>query len=138
MRFIDANVFIYAALKPKKELPAHIIAMKQSAAAIVKRIQDGEKVMISVVHLGEIANVLEDAAGLKIAIDYCSAILSKPTISVVSVDAKQYNNASILAGSHSISLNDSLALTLMGENQIHEIYTFDRLFTGKGVTVIQQ
>ena len=62
MRFIDANLFIYAVLKPKS-LPAAVLQKKTAAKEIFLRVNDGEPVLTTTVHLSEVANVLEDAAG---------------------------------------------------------------------------
>jgi len=59
MRFIDANVFIYAVVKPKRRVPKDIVDIKSRAKAIMERVDGGEPVLTSVVHLSEVANVLE-------------------------------------------------------------------------------
>ena len=59
MRFVDASVFVHAFIKPRRELKEHEIRIKEAAKEIVKRINEGEKVAISTVHLSEIANLLE-------------------------------------------------------------------------------
>ena len=82
MRFIDANVFIYAVLKPKMALPEAVLQKKTAAKEIFLRVNAGEPVTTTTVHLSEVANVLEDAAGISFAADLLSAILTKPTINV--------------------------------------------------------
>jgi predicted nucleic acid-binding protein len=59
MRFIDANVFIYAFLRPKKEPSENVKEIKERAKAILARVSDGERVVTTVVHLSEVANVTE-------------------------------------------------------------------------------
>ena len=45
MRFIDANLFIYAVLTPKKPLPAAVVRKKTAAKNIFLRVNDGEPVL---------------------------------------------------------------------------------------------
>jgi predicted nucleic acid-binding protein len=89
------------------------------------------------VHLSEIANVLEDAAGYRFAADLIGALLSKPTIDVVTVSAEDYLRSVHSALKFEISLNDALALTIMEDRGIDEIYTFDSHFGRTPVKVIQ-
>ncbi|MEM4689232.1 MAG: hypothetical protein QXF37_00855 [Archaeoglobaceae archaeon] len=51
MRFIDSNVLIYAFLKPKKEPDKSLAEIKNRAVEILKRIQEGEEIATTVVHL---------------------------------------------------------------------------------------
>jgi hypothetical protein len=74
MRFVDTNVFIYAVLSPKTSIPEHIKKKKETARQIFLRINNGEMVTTSTVHLSEVANVLEDVAGIGFAVDFLSAV----------------------------------------------------------------
>ena len=89
-------------------------------------------------HLSEVANVLEDAAGLGFACDLLSALLSKPSIIVQPVSADNYRESTRLAQKYSISINDALALVVMEQQGIDEIYTFDRHFSQAPVRVVQE
>ena len=138
MRFIDANVFIYAVLRPKTALPEAVLTRKTAAKEIFLRVNAGEPVTTTTVHLSEVANVLEDAAGLGFACDLVSALLSKPSISVQQVSADTYRESARLAHKYSISINDALALVVMEQLGIDEIYTFDRHFSQAPVRVVQE
>lgn len=138
MRFIDANVIIYAVLKPKGSLPDAVQRKKKAAREIFLRVNDGEPVMTTAVHMSEVANVLEDAAGLPFACDLLAALLVKSSISVEPVSADDYRESIGLAKKHSISINDALALIIMERLGIDEIYTFDRHFAKTGVTIVQE
>ena len=46
-------------IKPKRKLKPHEVKIKESAKEIVKRINEGEEVGITVVQIAEIANLLE-------------------------------------------------------------------------------
>jgi predicted nucleic acid-binding protein len=138
MRFIDANVFIYAILKPKPSLPAAVQQKKSAAKAIFLRVNEGEPVITTTVHLSEIANVLEDAAGLEFAIDFLTAVFSKPTIEVETVTSETYRESVHSAKKTGISINDALALLIMEERDIDEIYTFDLHFEQVNVRVVRE
>ena len=63
MRFLDANVFIYAYYKSKRELSDKQKEMKEHAKEIIKRINEGEDVITTVIHLSEVSNILKKALG---------------------------------------------------------------------------
>jgi uncharacterized protein len=138
MRFIDANVFIYAVLKPKTTLPDAVLKKKTAAKEIFLRMNAGEPVTTTTVHLSEVANVLEDAAGMAFAVDLLSAILMKSTITVEPVTADDYRESIRLAQKRAISINDALALIVMERQGIDEIYTFDRHFRLAKVAIVQE
>jgi len=138
MRFIDANVFIYAVLKPKTSLPAAVLKKKTAAKEIFLRMNAGEPVTTTTVHLSEVANVLEDAAGMAFAVDFLSGILMKSTITVEPVTVDDYRESIRLARKLAISTNDALALIIMERQGIDEIYTFDRHFRQVKITIVQE
>jgi len=138
MRFIDANVFIYAVLKPKMALPEAVLKKKTAAKEIFLRVNAGEPVTTTTVHLSEVANVAEDAAGISFAGDLLSAILTKPTINVEPVSADDYRESIRLAQKSAISINDALAVLIMERRGIREIYTFDRHFKQAKVRIVQE
>jgi len=59
LRLVDESVFVHAFLKPKRELKPHEVKIKEFAKEIVKRINDGEEVGITVEQIAEIANILQ-------------------------------------------------------------------------------
>jgi len=138
MRFIDANVFIYAVLKPKMALSEAVLQKKTAAKEIFLRVNAGERVTTTTVHLSEVANVAEDAAGISFAGDLLSAILTKPTINVEPVSADDYRESIRLSQKSAISINDALAVLIMERQGIREIYTFDRHFKQAKVRTVQE
>ena len=136
MRFIDANVFIYAVLKPERELNEKEQALKNASKEIFKRVNDGEEVMTSVVHLSEVANVLEDAANLSFAISFLKDILIKRNVIVEEVNDKDYIESVLVAEVKRISINDALAYLLMKKKEIEEIYTFDKHYENLDVRLL--
>ena len=138
MRFIDANVFIYAILKPKTVLPEAVRRKKAAAKEIFLRVNAGEPVTTTTVHVSEVANVLEDAAGLSFAVDFLSALLLKSNLVVEPVSVDDYRESILLAQKSAISINDALAILIMERKGIDEIYTFDRHFTQAKVRIVQK
>jgi len=138
MRFIDANVFIYAILRPRSTLPPAVLKKKNAARDIFLRADAGEPVLTTTVHLSEVANVLEDAGGITFAADLVSAVLLKPSIEVEPVTADDYRESAERAKKEAVSVNDALALVVMERRGIGEIYTFDRHFADAPVRVVQK
>lgn len=138
MRFIDANVFIYAVLTPKKPLPDAVVQRKAAAKDIFLRVNSGEPVITTTVHLSEVANVLEDAAGIAFTSDLLWAILTKPSVEAAAVSADDYRESVMLAKKYAIGVNDALALVVMEQRGIDEIYTFDRHFEQAPVRIVQK
>jgi len=103
LRFIDSSVFLYAFLKPKRKVSNRILELKESAKNILSRIDNGENVVTTVVHLSEVANILEAHTSKVKSLSYVEAILSKPTVHVYDVNISvtdEANNTSstFLAG----------------------------------------
>ncbi len=136
MRFIDANVFIYAVLKPKRGLNERVQELKTASKEIFKKVNEGEKVITTVVHLSEVANVLEDATNLSFAISFLKDILLKKNVIVERVSDKDYMGCVLLAEEKRVSINDALAYLLMKRRRIEHIYTFDKHFQNLDVRVV--
>ena len=128
MRFIDASTFIYAFLKPKRPIPSKIIEMKKHAQDILERVNEGENVITSVVHVSEVANILEARVQLSECRRIISDIADKRSIEVVDVNKKLYATSIQTAEMRDISINDALAFVIMQERSIKEIYSFDKHF----------
>lgn len=128
MRFIDASVFLYAYLKPKKELLGKLRKMKERAKGIVKRVDEGEKVVTTIVHLSEIANIIESKASLMKSIKVVLSILNKPNIIIMDVTKSAYLEAAKCAELYGVGVNDALAYITMRNLKIREIYSFDTDF----------
>ena len=128
MRFIDANVFIYAVVKPKRRAPKDIVDIKSRTKAIMERVDGGEPVLTSVVHLSEVANVLEGYLRPGDLNEYFNSILYKENITVCAVDRELYrlSNESFLI--YGVGLNDAVASILMKREGINEIYSYDAHF----------
>lgn len=128
MNFIDSSAFLYAFLTARKELSHEVEEMKAHAQAIIRRIQDGENVTTSTVHISETANILERRFPLSRARYVASQIIQSQNIEILPVDRLHYEAALAASERHDLGLNDALAYTLIKEKRIDAIYSFDKDF----------
>ncbi|WP_054839977.1 PIN domain-containing protein [Thermococcus sp. JCM 11816] len=139
MRFIDANVFLYAVIKPKGEVPSSVLERKKKAREILTRIENGEEVATTVVHLSEVANILEAKLNLTIALEFIEDLLTAENVIVLPpVATEDYLKAVLIARDKGVSVNDALAYLKMRELDINEIYTFDRHFLNLDVKIVEE
>ena len=124
--YVDANVFVYAFLKTKRQLQPNELDIKQAAKNIVARIGQGEKVITSVVHFSEVCNVLEDHLSSEEAILLEKGLLYRENISICEVVQEDYIRAVSIAEEHNVGVNDALAYVLMKDQAITTIYSFDK------------
>jgi|SRR5208337_2934370 len=128
MRFIDASVFLYAYLKPKKTLPPNVADMKRNARGIVARINAGEMVSTSLTHVSEVANILEAVMPLNESHKVTRDLIYANTIEVLEPSRENFFDAIEIAEESALGLNDAVAYVLMRTNGIEEIYSFDKHF----------
>jgi len=128
VRFIDASSFIYAFLKPKRPLRSEIVNIKTNAQTILKRVNEGEGVITSVVHVSEIANILEARMPLTECRTIISDIVSKKSVEVVDVSRHMYTTSIYTAERYGVGINDAVAFSIMKERNLEEIYSFDKHF----------
>ena len=128
MRFVDASVFVYAFLKPKRKLKPNEVKIKETAKAIVRRINEGEEVGLTVVQLAEIANILEKYMPLEKAQQVERFLLYAPNVEVYGVEENICLKALDVAEEKEIGLSDAIAYVVMLQHNVREIYSFDRDF----------
>jgi predicted nucleic acid-binding protein len=128
--FIDANVFVYAFLKPKRKLQPHEESIKDVAKKIITRISEGEETVTSVVHFSEICNVLEDYLPNEEAHSLEKSLIFLDNLIIKQVTEEDYLKALAVAEDQQIGANDALAYVLMKETGLNRIYSFDRDFDG--------
>jgi hypothetical protein len=128
MRFVDASVFVHAFIKPRRRLKVHEQRIKKNAKQIVKRIDSGEEIATSTVHLSEVANILEDFMPFNSALEIVTSLISKPSITLLSVTGKDCIKAVLIAQTNAIGFTDAITCLLMSESKMKEIYSFDRDF----------
>ena len=128
MRFVDASVFLYAYLRPKRAVPNEIAEMKKASKAILRRINTDEKVYSSLVHLSEVANILEAVLPVNESHRILRDLLYATTLILLEPTKGNYLDAIEVAQEAAVGLNDALAYVLMKGMDVKEIYSFDRHF----------
>lgn len=126
MRFVDASLFLYAYLNPRKAVPDEVAEMKKNAKVIVRRINSGERVATSLAHVSEVANILEASMPIHESHMVMRDLIHAPTIAILEPSRENYVDAVEVAEEVSVGLNDGVAYVLMKENGIEEIYSFDK------------
>ena len=114
MRFLDANIFIYAYYKPRKELSEKARWMKEESKKILKKINDGEEIVTTVVHLSEVNNFLKKSMDMATLQNLFLELYSLENFKIFDVRAEDYLAA--------------IALKVMRDMDIKEMYSFDRGF----------
>jgi len=130
MRFLDANLFIYAYYKPKHELTEKQKEIKEKAKEIIRRINEGEEEITTVVHLSEISNILKRALSTEDLYSLLIGLFSLDNVRIVDVTEGDYLSAIELMSELKMDPNDCLAVEVMKREGINEIYTFDKGFDG--------
>ena len=128
VRFLDASIFLSAFIKPLRDPPEDVAEMKNSARLVVSRIQEGETVVTTIVHVSEIANVLESRAGLKASREIILGLVSKENVGIVPVTSVEYSEAITGSEKFNVGINDALAYNVMLRNCISEVYSLDKHF----------
>lgn len=132
MKFLDANVFIYAYYKPKRKLTIKERKLKEEAKKIIRSISLGkEEVATTVIHLSEMANILKRGMTPRELADFIINLYILDNLKIYGVSEAEYFAAAELAADLKIDPNDALAIDFMRRNGIGEIYSFDRDFEGK-------
>ncbi len=127
-RFVDASVFVHAFLKPKRALEPHERRIKANAQAIVSRINRGEEVATSTVHLAEVASILEERMPLDDARTIQLGLCHRETVQLLPVARPDFIEALSLGGEAAVGTPDALAVVLMKARGLNEVYSFDRDF----------
>ena len=131
---MDSNIFLHAFLKPRRKLTQKELRIKEEAQEIVKRIEGGDDVAMSVSHLSEVVNVIETGLGLQKSLGFLAWVATMGNIEVYSVGLGHYESSLPLAEENKISANDALAYLFMRSYGLGEIYSFDKHFDGlKGI-----
>lgn len=129
MRFLDANVFVYAYYRPKKTLGQKEREMKERAKEIVSRVSQGkEQVLTTVVHVSEMVNVLKHGMPLDRLVVVVRGLFMLDNVNVVGVTREAYFAAAELGDDLRLEANDALAVDVMRLNGVKEIYSFDEDF----------
>ena len=119
---------MHAYLKPRRELKPHERRIKAQARAIVARVSRGEPVVLSTVHVGAVANVLEDWLGLEAAQAVQRGLCARDSVDILSVSREDLVDALSTGSEAGVGTTDALAAVLMRGRGLREIYSFDKDF----------
>jgi len=129
MRFLDANVFVYAYYKPKKQLSEKEQQMKNAAKKIISQVSSGEEeVMTTVVQVTEAVNILKHGVSMGQLIGIVRGLFMLKNVQIIGVSAAAYFAAVELGEDLKLEVNDALAVDAMRQNGVEEIYSFDEHF----------
>jgi predicted nucleic acid-binding protein len=129
MRFLDANIFIYAFYKPKKTLTEKEETMKEQAKRIISNISQGkEQVMTTVVHISEMVNILKNGMPRDLLTRTILGLFMLDNVKIVDVTKDAYFAAVEMGEDFKLEPNDALAVDIMHQNDVIEIYSFDDHF----------
>jgi hypothetical protein len=129
MSFLDANVFIYAYYKPKRQLTQKEKQMKDHAKRIISEISQGkEEVITTVVHLSEVVNILKHGMPLEQLTNIVLGLFMLDNVKIRGVSREAYFAATELGDDLKLDPNDALAIDIMRLGNIKEIYSFDEDF----------
>lgn len=129
MRFLDANIFIYAYYKPRKELTEKERWMKEQAKETISKVSSGEEeVLTTVVHLSKVVNILKYAMPAEKLANFIISLFMLDHVKIRGVTREEYFVATELAEELKIDPNDALAVEVMEADDIREIYSFDSDF----------
>ena len=129
MRFLDANVFIYAYYKPKKQLTQKEKQMKEHAKNIITNVSRGkEDVIITVIHVSEVVNILKHGLPADELNAIIRGLFMLDNLKIMDVTRNGYFAAIELGDDLKLEANDALAVDVMRLNGVKEIYSFDEDF----------
>jgi predicted nucleic acid-binding protein len=138
MKFLDANVFIYAYYKPKKQLTEKEKQMKEQAQKIITDMSQGrEQVVTTIVHVSEMVNILKHGMSLEKLTEVIRGLFMLDNVTVQGVTKEVYFAANELGDDLKLEANDAFAIDVMKSINITEILTFDEDFDRvEGITRI--
>ena len=128
MRFVDSSVFVHTLLKPSRSLESHEAEIKENAKTILRRIEEGEEAATTVVHVSEVANILESRTTQENTWRILSALVSMRGVSLIGVTGDTYRAAIQASSVLGVGVNDALAYIAMTGTGVNEAYSFDKHF----------
>ncbi|MEJ5328512.1 MAG: type II toxin-antitoxin system VapC family toxin [Candidatus Bathyarchaeia archaeon] len=129
MKFLDTNVFVYAYYKPKRQLNQKEQQMKEHAKKIISSVSQGkEEVLLTVIHVAEMVNILKHGMPLDQLTALIRGLFMLDNVKIVDSTRDAYFAATGLSEELKLEPNDALAVDVMRQNGITEIYSFDEDF----------
>jgi predicted nucleic acid-binding protein len=103
--------------------------MKEQAKKIITEISTGkENVIMTVVHLSEVVNILKHGLPQDQMNTVIRGFFMLDNLEIVGVSRDQYFAALELGEDLKLEVNDALAVDIMQQNGLKEIYSFDEHF----------
>ena len=129
MKFLDANIFIYAYYKSSRRLSEKGQEMKDQAQKIISDISEGkEEVVTTVVHISEVVNILKKGLTRELLNTTILGLFMLDNLTLVDVTKAEYFAAIAYGDDLNLEPNDALAVDIMHQKGIEEIYSFDKHF----------
>ena len=121
---------------PKKQLTEKEEAMKDQAKRIVSSISQGkEQVTTTVVHISEIVNILKNGMPQDQLTQIILGLFMLNNVKIMDATKDTYFAAVELGEDLKLEPNYALAVDIMRQNEIAEIYSFDEHFNNiDGIT----
>lgn len=126
-RFIDTNIFIYAATGHPQ--------FGETARRILARIEAGEQATTTTLVLCEVAWVLESMGRQADILSTLEKILSYRTLTVEGIGADDLLLGARNATMYGIDFNDGVNVAVMERLGINQVYTNDRRHLGRVATL---
>lgn len=136
MKFLDANIFIYAYYKSGRRLSEKGQEMKAQAQKIISDISTGkEEVVTTLVHISEVVNILKKGLNRELLNTTMLGLFMLDNLTIVDVTKAEYFAAIAYGEDLNLEPNDALAVDIMRQRGIEVIYSLDKHFDQvKGIT----
>lgn len=102
--------------------------MKEESKGVLRRVNEGEEVLTMVVHLSEVNNFLKRAMSPSSLQNLMIELYSLDNLEIVGVTPEDYLSAASMISETGLDANDCLALKIMEDRGLKEIYSFDTSF----------
>ena len=121
MKYLDTNIFIYILDKNAKK------EFSEKSEAILRKIEEGETAIVSVVTLMEVLWWCERYLKHKIKQVY-DMVLSFETLKIINVNSGVISDALFFKEKYLLELNDCISISVMNTSKINDIYSNDSGF----------
>lgn len=94
----------------------------------MKRIEEGEEVAMTSVHISEVVNIVESGLGLQRSLGFLAWTIAMDSIHIYPTTIEDYEASLTIAKESGVSANDAIAYLVMMDHELTEIYSFDKHF----------
>jgi len=88
---------------------------------MLRRVDKGERVLTSVVHLSEIINIVEARSGLSKSLELLESLLAMTNLEICGVERGDYEESLVISERYRVSPNDALASIICKKKGIKEV-----------------